>query len=228
MSTAIVRFEGITLHPRVDPTNDWTLTTGEVSAMFGVEPNNVRTARLRHADELVEGKHWLTGGVTICDASEQAKRTPPTVWTKRGVIRLSFFLRSPLARAARDWAEDLVLNVIEQRDHDALLVRLAEVERRLAALEARPAQARLFALPPVQRKPVPVNHGAVVARKAEQRTRAIAAIADGHGASIRQLAMFLNVSWFTAHAIVAKLVKDGTIVAEQDGDNHNAIALRVA
>lgn len=112
-------------------------------------------------------------------------------------------------------------------DHDALLARLADAERRLAALEARPAQARLFALPSARPKPVPVNHGAVVARKAEQRTKAIAAIAEGHGSSIRQLALFLNLSWYTAHAIVAKLVKDGTVTAEQDVANHNAIALRV-
>lgn len=133
------------------------------------------------------------------------------------------------ARSFAETGEATVLARVSEatNDHDALLARLADAERRLAALEARPAQARLFALPSARPKPVPVNHGAVVARKAEQRTKAIAAIAEGHGSSIRQLALFLNLSWYTAHAIVAKLVKDGTVTAEQDVANHNAIALRV-
>ncbi len=36
-------------------------------------------------------------------------------WTKRGVIRLGFFIKSERAKKFRDWAEDLILNSIEQK-----------------------------------------------------------------------------------------------------------------
>ena len=219
-ATAVaVHFEGLTLHPVPHDTHDWLMSTAEVAAAFGVEPVQIRQAKIRmtEAGELVEGKHWL-GGV------DEIYSRPLTVWTKRGTVRLGFNLRSPRAKLFRDYAEDLVLR---EADASELRRELDDLRRRITALEARPAQGRLFALPSARPKPVPVNHGAVVARKAEQRTKAIAAIAEGHGSSIRQLALFLNLSWYTAHAIVAKLVKDGTVTAEQDIANHNAIALRV-
>jgi hypothetical protein len=220
VSTAVaVHFEGLTLHPVPHDTHDWLMFTAEVAAAFGVDPAQIRQAKTRMSagGELVEGKHWV-GGV------DEVYPPTGTRWTKRGVIRLGFNLRSPQAKLFRDYAEDLVLR---QADVSDIRRELDDLRRRIAALESPPRQARLFSLPPARPKPMPVNHGAIVARKAEQRTKAIAAIAEGHGGSIRQLALFLNVSWFTAHGIVAKLVKDGTVIAAQDIANHNAIALRV-
>ena len=34
-------------------------------------------------------------------------------WTKRGIIRLGFFIKSKQAILFRDWAEDLIINVLE-------------------------------------------------------------------------------------------------------------------
>lgn len=232
MSTAVVRFGDITLHPIPHPEHEWTLTSVEIVEALECDPSAVRHAIGRHGAELLEGRHWYS--VTERHAGKQ----PRTIWTKRGLIRLSFFVRSAKAIAFRDWAEDLVLSVMEGSVNQvaelaaAFDAYKADTERRLAALEAAvPRQGRLFALPVAQRKPVParVNVGAVVARKAEQRTRAINAIAEADGVrSIRQLASLLNISWFSARTIVEKLVKDGTIIAEQNVADHNAIALRVA
>ena len=35
-------------------------------------------------------------------------------WTKRGIVRLGFFIKSERAKMFRDWAEDLVINKIDE------------------------------------------------------------------------------------------------------------------
>ena len=39
------------------------------------------------------------------------------LWTKRGIVRLGFFIKSERARMFRDWAEDLVINKVEEAQH---------------------------------------------------------------------------------------------------------------
>lgn len=53
-------------------------------------------------DELEEGKHFIEG-VTDSHSSTNQKKT---MWTKRGVIRLGFFIKTPMAKEFRDWAEE--------------------------------------------------------------------------------------------------------------------------
>ena len=36
------------------------------------------------------------------------------LWTKRGIVRLGFFIKSERAKMFRDWAEDLVVNKIDE------------------------------------------------------------------------------------------------------------------
>lgn len=36
------------------------------------------------------------------------------MWTKRGIVRLGFFIKSERAKMFRDWAEDLVINKIDE------------------------------------------------------------------------------------------------------------------
>lgn len=223
MSTAVaVHFEGLTLHPVPNDTHDWLMFTAEVAAAFGVDPAQIRQAKTRMsaAGELVEGKHWV-GGV------DEVYPPSGTRWTKRGVIRLGFNLRSPRAKLFRDYAEDLVLRAADQA---SVHRELADIRTRLAALEARPQyvpqQQRLFVLPKAAPAPKP-NVGAVVARKAAQRAKAIEAIsAPGGVASIRQLAFILNISWYAANRIARNLIADGTAIATEG--EHMAIAMRVA
>lgn len=81
-----------------------SFTTSDVAAGFGCTHSAISMIRARHADELTEGKHWVTSSVETGHGTRQA-----TLWTQRGVVRLGFFLTSPRAKAFRDWAEDLVL-----------------------------------------------------------------------------------------------------------------------
>jgi hypothetical protein len=78
----------------------------------------------RHNDELKENVHFVKG-VTNCytlDESATRRRTggsisPDTAqphqvfWTKAGVIRLGFFIKSEQAKMFRTWAENLILGV---------------------------------------------------------------------------------------------------------------------
>ena len=36
------------------------------------------------------------------------------MWTKRGIVRLGFFVKSERAKMFRDWAEDLVIDKIDE------------------------------------------------------------------------------------------------------------------
>lgn len=104
--------EGVTVNILPDDRYEFLMTTREVAAGYGVSPYAVRMTLARHNDELTEGKHFL-GGVTICHGATPGS-SKGTLWTKRGIVRLGFFIRSERARLFRDWAEDLVLSVAER------------------------------------------------------------------------------------------------------------------
>lgn len=141
----------IPVHP--SETHEWTLPTVDVARGYGVTEQAIRTQKMRHADELAEGKHFVVfSGVTVCDGRERASGGPPSVtnchargngnlttdqvhWTKRGVVRLGFFLRSPRARQFRDAAEDLVVSALAgdlARAGDLPALVAAEISRQLA------------------------------------------------------------------------------------------------
>lgn len=70
---------------------------------------------MEHCDELIEGKHFVTS-VTKSNAGCKSGgylQNTPTLWTKRGIVRLGFFIKSERAKMFRDWAEDLVVNKID-------------------------------------------------------------------------------------------------------------------
>ncbi len=76
------------------------LSSKDVAKGYGVSDSVLRSHRQNQSDELIEGKHF------IIDRSY--KNTPKTMWTKRGIVRLGFFIKSEKAKAFRDWAEDYI------------------------------------------------------------------------------------------------------------------------
>ncbi|MFN4250653.1 hypothetical protein [Deinococcus sp.] len=88
-----------------DPTHEFTATTEQVALGYGVSQENIRSHKLTKADELIEGKHWVVGNTNTPGGTQQV-----TLWTKRGIVRLGFFIRSKQARQFRDMAEDLVID----------------------------------------------------------------------------------------------------------------------
>ena len=70
---------------------------------------------MNQSSELIEGKHFVFA-VDILNGKEQSALKIPhnsTLWTKAGIIRLGFFIRSERAKLFRDWAENLILTVTQ-------------------------------------------------------------------------------------------------------------------
>lgn len=100
---------------RVEPNkqHEFLMTTAEVAIGYGVSKSSIWNHKKEHEDELIENKHYLT----ILRKPEDGK--PPIrqlCWTKRGIVRLGFFIKSKRAKLFRDWAEDLVIFIADQTE----------------------------------------------------------------------------------------------------------------
>jgi len=105
----------IELYP--DKEHEFLMTTKQVAKGFGCCENTIRNAKREHLDELIEGKHLITSSVRNSDARGNASnlRSKAIFWTKRGIVRLGFFIRSERAKQFRDWAEDLIIDQTEKK-----------------------------------------------------------------------------------------------------------------
>jgi hypothetical protein len=104
ITTASIPIEfdnALKLHPQPDSRHEWLLTTEEVASGFGVRVDSVHRAKRNRSADLVTGKHFVHIGERL-------------LWTKRGVIRLGYFMRSPRARQFRDFCEDLTIQALER------------------------------------------------------------------------------------------------------------------
>jgi BRO family, N-terminal domain. len=119
------------LHVSILPNqqHEFLMTSKEVADGYGISQRAINKHSVEHSDELLEGKHFVKGG-TISSTLEGTNLQPnQTFWTKRGIVRLGFFIKSERAKQFRDWAEDLVIFVTEKREE--LLARIEELERQL-------------------------------------------------------------------------------------------------
>lgn len=90
-----------------DPAHEFTATSEQVALGYGVSASTIRDHKANRPEELVEGKHWVVGVIDTPGGQQNL-----TLWTKRGIVRLGFFIRSKRARLFRDMAEDLVIGVM--------------------------------------------------------------------------------------------------------------------
>ena len=104
--------------------HEYLLPTSAVAFGYGVSEDAIRAHKQRQADELMEGRHWLS--VTNCHAGNG--NLPKTLWTKRGIVRLGFFIRSERAKLFRDAAEDLVIFSGTKQTLQAADARITELE----------------------------------------------------------------------------------------------------
>ena len=103
--------EGVTVNVLPNERHEYLMTTKEVAKGYGTSDYAVRITKFRHESELIENKHFVKG-VTICNTLPNAQ--PHQVfWTKRGIVRLGFFIKSERAKLFRDWAEELIIKVDE-------------------------------------------------------------------------------------------------------------------
>ncbi|WP_185155506.1 phage antirepressor KilAC domain-containing protein [Rudanella paleaurantiibacter] len=118
-----LQFDDVTLNVRAHQVHEWAITTAEVAAGFGVTPEAIRSHKSRNSDELLEGKHFVS--VANCNAvGNQAD----TWWTKKGVVRLGFLIKSERAKRFRDWAEDLVVKTIDKANEQPRALPSYQIE----------------------------------------------------------------------------------------------------
>jgi len=77
-------------------------STKEASKGFGCSEDAIRQSKSYNQHELTEGKHFI-----IIRNSNNAKKI---MWSKCGITRLGFFIKSERAKQFRDWAEDYVID----------------------------------------------------------------------------------------------------------------------
>lgn len=144
--TMKVQFENVVLEVREEPAQDWLLETALVAEGYGISESSLRSAKSRNEDELVEGKHYL-----VLQNATSGQNRNQVFWTKKGVIRLGFFIKSDRAKKFRDWAEDLIIKTeavakplstldflqVALDQMKAQDVRLNSVENKVQLLEAR-------------------------------------------------------------------------------------------
>ncbi|WP_300979026.1 hypothetical protein [Flavobacterium sp.] len=109
--------------------HEFLMTNKQVAIAYGVSEGNIRKHIHENSDDINEGKHFVKG-VTICHTLEKGAQPHQTFWTKRGIVRLGFFIRSERAKLFRDWAEDLVLEQLENRNAKQVLQELPETPKR--------------------------------------------------------------------------------------------------
>ena len=122
------QFQSLTIHVRPDETHEWLMETKLVAEGYGVSEGTLKSTKTRHQEELIEDKHFI--GVANCDTVGQGGSLK-TFWTKRGVIRLGFFIKSERARLFRDWAEDLIIREFDKKEEYATKKDLKNMEARM-------------------------------------------------------------------------------------------------
>lgn len=101
----IVTFNNTQLHLVEHPSHEFLLSNKEVALGYNTTIALLSQAKKNHADELIEGKHWLRLEVQTKGGKQKVIH-----WTKRGIVRLGFFIKSQQAKQFRDWAEDYIVN----------------------------------------------------------------------------------------------------------------------
>ena len=102
----------LTVQLYTNPKFDFLMDNKTVARGYGVADSTIKSNKSNHSDELIEGKHFVYGSA-VQNLDGRADIRPNMIfWTKAGVIRLGFFIKSDRAKLFRDWAENVILNVI--------------------------------------------------------------------------------------------------------------------
>lgn len=102
---SLVIFEDTELDLIEDSNNDFLISSKDVAKGYGCSNASIRNHLKNHNQELKEGKHWVKKDVLTKGGMQSI-----THWTKKGIVRLGFFIKSERAEKFRDWAEDYIVN----------------------------------------------------------------------------------------------------------------------
>jgi prophage antirepressor-like protein len=129
----LVKFENINIEVERNSKHEFLISNSEVAKGYGVQEKSLLRTKTRHEDELIERKHFI-----FLEVQTKGGKQKKIFWTKRGVIRLGFFIKSERAKKFRDWAEDLILSEIEA------VPSLQKLEERAKLLEISEKEFYIF------------------------------------------------------------------------------------
>jgi len=98
-------FNNVELNLQPHQQHEFLLTNKEVALGYGTSLKALTLTKSRNETELIEGKHWLRLEVQTNGGKQKVIH-----WTKKGIVRLGFFIKSKNAKEFRDWAEDYIVN----------------------------------------------------------------------------------------------------------------------
>lgn len=96
-----------------DKVHEFVLSTAEVARGYGATINAIHQCKQRHSDEIIENIHFLSR-LTKCQSRENLQ-TKQIFWTKQGIVKLGFFVKSNIAKEFRTWAENLIIEKLEPK-----------------------------------------------------------------------------------------------------------------
>lgn len=100
-----ITFNNTSLNLVEDSTHEFLLSNKEVAIGYGTTIQSLAQAKRNNQDELIENKHWIRLEVQTKGGKQQVIH-----WTKKGIVRLGFFIKSEHAKKFRDWAEDYIVH----------------------------------------------------------------------------------------------------------------------
>ncbi|MEM5558714.1 hypothetical protein AAHK07_09330 [Aliarcobacter cryaerophilus] len=102
---SLVVFQETKLNLIEDLNHEFLLSNKDIAIGYGCSIQTIRSHLKNHSEELKEGKHWIKKDVLTKGGIQSV-----THWTKKGIVRLGFFIKSERAKKFRDWAEDYIVN----------------------------------------------------------------------------------------------------------------------
>jgi hypothetical protein len=100
-----VTFNNTNLTLVEDSQYEFLLSNKNVALGYGTTIKNLAHTKRNNKDELTEGKHFIK-----LEVQTKGGKQSVIHWTKKGIVRLGFFIKSAQAKAFRDWAEDYIVD----------------------------------------------------------------------------------------------------------------------
>ncbi len=109
--------DDLTVQVIPNDSHEFLMTTKEVANGYGTSKYAIFKTIQRNSSEFIEGKHIMRGVDILSTLQNKGNiQYNSFLFTKRGIIRLGFFIKSERAKVFRDWAEELIIKLDEQTD----------------------------------------------------------------------------------------------------------------
>jgi len=97
-------YKDLEIHPIVDSRHGWLLTSNELALALNTQIADLLNVKAEYEDQFVENIHYIFSQVRICNYSS---KTELFLWSKKGVLRLLYRLKTKEAMEFLDFIEDI-------------------------------------------------------------------------------------------------------------------------